>query len=481
VVNFEEHKRASDAPALHRLIETFRSANDGGVRRVYDDKNQLVIGELTRSDGARTLLSANAESVEGRTPAPSARDAVYMGAFWRLDGSAGDFMSLVSRPDAAKFEERADRFVLRYLGSESATPRVTEATLILMKPDLHSVELRLTVDRNGEAWDYDWAESSRTIEEKGALEAELNKPETRVASRSAVRAGGLEAPAEPATEPATEPGSPAAAKIGASAELEVEVNYLLDQVKANLGEQVTLTRTPDNQLRLSALVDTDNRKTQILNALRPVAGDPAVHIKVTTVADAMKENGQPLRGQATVKELEVDQSDFNGSELRHYFLTRVNGDEARADLELRQFSNKMMAHAHDAVQQAAAIKRLVENFPGERVNSLDADARTKLLSMVASHTIEYRRHLSELRSGLRLVAPSQAGAGAADVITGDGQLSQAAARLLQLSYTDDATVRSALALSDQGQSLEAIKSERFWITLDSADKLAAAINHAYQR
>jgi RNA polymerase sigma factor (sigma-70 family) len=482
VINFQERKHAAGSTASWRRIEIWRNAATGAaVRRVYDEKNQLVIGEAIKPDGARRLLSPGSAFAE-QAPAPSAKDAVQMGALWRLDASAGDFLALVGQPELARVEEQGDQFVIHYAGiANGSTPAVSEASLILKKADLHCIELRLTIERGGEAWDYDWAESSLTVDTKASIDPELLSPDSRGANslaESRALAGTQPASADGNNDLSSSAGK--AGKVMASAELEVEVNYLLDQVKANLGEQVSLVRTGDNQLRLSALVDTDGRKTQILGALRPVAGNPAVHIKVSTVAEALKESAQSVRDPAIVKDVEIEQNEFKGSELRHYFLTRANGDEARADLELRQFCTTMMGHARQAVEQAAALKRLVDNFPRERVSALDDDARTKLLSMVARHVGEYRRNLDELRSGLRVLSPAQANSGAAEAI-GDGQLAAAAERLLQLSYAGDATVRSALALSDEGQSLDSIKSEKFWVTLNSAEKLATAINNAYQR
>src|SRR5207249_12149597 len=74
----------------------------------------------------------------------------------------------------------------------------------------------------------------------------------------------------------------------ASPELEIEVTYLLNRIKANLGEQVSLTRTPGGALRIEALAENDARKDEILRALSPVRNNPAVKIDVSTVAEAVK-------------------------------------------------------------------------------------------------------------------------------------------------------------------------------------------------
>lgn len=154
----------------------------------------------------------------------------------------------------------------------------------------------------------------------------------------------------------------------------------------------------------------------------------------------------------------------------------------RADLEMRQFCNRMMAYSRQAVQHAAALKRLTDNFSLERTRSLDANARAKFLSMIHEHALEYRRNVAELSEGLRaLYRVNQAANAITPIITNDHEMALAVERLLQSSYATDESVRAALALSDQGQSLGAIRSAHFWSVLSSSEKLAPAIHDAYQR
>ncbi len=72
----------------------------------------------------------------------------------------------------------------------------------------------------------------------------------------------------------------------ASAELEVDVAYLLNQAKADRNEQVALTRSAGGSLRVEGVVDTQQRKDEFLKALAPVSNNPAVKIEIRTVAEA---------------------------------------------------------------------------------------------------------------------------------------------------------------------------------------------------
>ena len=85
------------------------------------------------------------------------------------------------------------------------------------------------------------------------------------------------------------PPSPStSAPPAASAELEVDVAYLLNRAKADRNEQVTLTRSAGGSLRVEGIVDTEERKQEFLRALAPVSNNPAVKIEIRTVAEAMK-------------------------------------------------------------------------------------------------------------------------------------------------------------------------------------------------
>src|SRR6185503_1131330 len=132
-------------------------------------------------------------------------------------------------------------------------------------------------------------------------------------------------------------------EVRASAELEIEVTYLLNEIKANLGEQVSLTRTPAGSLRVEALVESESRKAQILSALAPVINNPAIRVEVSTVPEAAKrQQGGPRPTDATVREVEVANGRVPAdSQLRSYFASRLGDSEAVAE-ESKRFANRAM-------------------------------------------------------------------------------------------------------------------------------------------
>jgi hypothetical protein len=272
----------------------------------------------------------------------------------------------------------------------------------------------------------------------------------------------------------------AAAPAVASAELEIEVNYLLDQIRANLGEQVTVGRTTGGKLRVEALVETERRKGEILRALGPVLNNPAVVAQVSTVEEAVrrqKSKAADARGE-DVEDVDVETRRIPADdELRRHFSARLAGD-ARIDEEIERFAERQMSRSRQALMHANALRRLAARFSPEEVRSLAPEARAKWQTMIRQHARGYREQVSALRRELRPVFSPGAGGEAAGETVGEETLRRDAERLLRLSYAHDEAVRSAFTLSDASRAPVALRSQQFWRSLATAEALAAAIEAA---
>jgi hypothetical protein len=168
------------------------------------------------------------------------------------------------------------------------------------------------------------------------------------------------------------------------------------------------------------------------------------------------------------------------AELGGHFAGRPGGD-ARAGGALLRLSNRVINHSRRAVQHAAALRRLTGSFSLQKTGALDAAAREKLLTMIRAHAEGYGQNVEALRRELLPLAPGDAaGSGPKAAVTNDAELARAAERLLRLSNSNDEAVRSAFALSAEGQTLGAVKSPRFWASLGAAETLARAISQAYR-
>lgn len=458
-----------------KRIEIWQSKLHGiKLRRVYDDQNNLLAGEWTNENGTSTIYQRGV-APETRTSAEVAGKAILQtGELWRLDGVAREFNQLVGTADALTVEETSNKFVLRYKGA--TTSDVLNATLTLNKSDLHAIEQTLTVMRNGEAHEYTFHESALERKPAGTVSPEVLQPDAQLLASSG--------PGTDKNRLATNGSQKAAvadqpAEAPASAELEIEITYLLNQIKANLGEQVSMTRTPAGKLRVEALVESDSRKAQILSALAPVSNNPAVTIEVITVAEAAKrQQSSPRPTEATVREVEVTSGRVPAdSQLRSYFAGRL-ADSNAVDEEIKRFANRAMDHSRNALLQAAALKRLINRFSSEEIGELTPEARAKWLAMINQHTRTYRREVQALQLELKSVFESSSQS--TPPLGADTSLVQLADRLVQLSYANDESVRSAFTVSADENKL-VLNSAKFWHSLAEAEALAEAIQLRYQK
>ena len=257
----------------------------------------------------------------------------------------------------------------------------------------------------------------------------------------------------------------------ASVALEIEVTYLLNRIKANLGEQISVSRTAGGALRVEAVTETQSRKTEILQALEPVRNNPAVRIDVTTVAEAARRVDTTSRTKDPIdREVEIaDSSGPSDSELRTYFMSRVPPDAV--DSEIRKFTQAVMSNSRQAVLRASALQKLVQRFSAGEVQSLSSDARGKWTTMIREQIIEYQRSVAAVRNDLRRIYPA---AGSATAIASAGSVQEASAQLLRISFRNDDVIRRAFTVAE-GNSGSAAFSVELWQSLAEAEQLAREI------
>ncbi len=468
--------------ARHR-IEVWQSSAQGiKLRRLYDDKSTLIAGEWTKSDGTSTVYRRGSEPQARTSPEIAGPAILQNDELWRLDASARDFNLLVGGPEAITVEETPDTFVLSYRSDPASSNSLLSATLTLNRSDLHAIEQTLTVPRDGEAHTYRFIEAGFERKARDSVAPSLLQPEPELLGSSARVNNGADRKrvlADDSAQTASSIAQPS--EVFASPELEIEVTYLLNRIKANLGEQVSLTRTAGGTLRVEALVETDSRKKEILNALGPVINNPAVRVEVSTVEEAVKrQQARSKPSEATVREVEVRNSQIPADpQLRSYFSQRLVGSEA-IDEEIRRYASRAMNRSRQALLQASALKRLVRRFSPEEIRALTPEARTKWLTMIREHAQAYQREVTALRRELGSVFGGSSASTERETGS-EANLTRLADRLVQLSYANDEAVRSSFTISAEGHSAAAIKSTQFWRSLANAEALAAAIQSVYQK
>ena len=474
-IHLEERGLNRADPMIRKRIEIWQSKLQGiKLRRVYDDQNNLLAGEWTNSNGTSTIYQRGVGPQARTSPEVAGKAILQTGELWRLDALAGQFNHLVGGPDALTVDETSNTFVIRYKG---ASTDLLSATLILNKSDLHAIQQTLTVLRNGEAHVYTFIEAGFERKPSESVAPEVLQPDAELLGSSALSKDKNRVSMDGSQKAAA---SDQSSEAVASAELEIEVTYLLNEIKANLGEQVSLTRTPAGSLRVEALVESESRKAQILSALAPVIDNPAIRVEVSNVTEAAKrQQGSPRPTDATVREVEVANSRAPAdSQLRSYFASRLGESEA-VDEESKRFANRAMNHSRNALLQAAALKRLVTRFSSEEIRELTPEARNKWLAMIDQHARAYRREVQTLQSELKPIF-QQSGPLTQPKMRTDESLIHLADRLVQLSYANDESVRSAFTVSVDENGM-VLNSTKFWHSLAQAEALAEAIQVGHQK
>jgi hypothetical protein len=494
VINLEEINPANGALIAGRKIEIWHSAeNRLTARRSFDGKNHLVAGEWKKADGSRVIYQngTRLQAAADRQPAAFLTSE----QIWLLDPSAKDFASLVGNVEAARVEEKGGTYVISY-NAESGRPRLVRATLVLSKADLHTIEQRLLVDVGSDSPQSAINRGPQEGSPAGVVDnskfVEYRFTETNFERRAAntvapavfepdplLLAGGEKKADKTEVKMVATPSLllPSVAP-GASAELEVEVLEKLNRANAFLGEQLSLTRTSEGTLLVSGIVETSERKSEILRSLGDVAKNPAVKVDVNTVAEAQRRQKPGNPGAISIQDVQVAQNTVPvDAELRAY-LSRSRGlTGQQLEQEIEQLSQRVLLHSTRARSHALALKQIAERFSPADIEAMDPSARTRWRVLINQHAQFFRREVEQLRQELGPIFPgsSAAGGGGEVEIANDQDLARAAKRLFELASVTDNGLRRSFSLSSERVSDAPVKSQQFWRSFGSAEAIAAKI------
>ncbi|HEX5602885.1 MAG TPA: hypothetical protein VFX63_10055, partial [Pyrinomonadaceae bacterium] len=477
VINLEERRSAEGAIVARRSIELWQHhANGKSARRLFDDSNQLIAGAWQKSDGSRTVFHHGSKPRSESALAAPGDLLLNLEDIWQLEPSAQSFRSLIGDSAVVEVEERSTTYVLiseqpRTVGAS----HLLKATLTLNKSDLHAIEQTLLVQRGDELREYRFVEASAELLPVTAVAPTVFEIEPELT-------GGIAGPGRSEDWASRDlnfnrvPPSPSAsAPPSASAELEVDVAYLLNTAKADRNEQVTLTRSVGGSLRVEGIVDSAERKQEFLKALAPVSNNPAVKIEIRTVADAMRQPIAP--GPVSIQETEETANTVAADEqLRVYFEKRASAGPT--DEAIRKYSSRVVKRAFDALFHAIELKRLSSRFANVDMQTVAPGAREKWLDMLHERAAAFARETAALRQEIQPVffpgasAPGSEGG----AISTDAELARAIERLHQLALSNNEAVRSAFMTSSHSSAV-AVRSAAFWQALFKAEELAKKIQH----
>ncbi|MBO0722518.1 MAG: hypothetical protein J2P41_16965, partial [Blastocatellia bacterium] len=475
-------------------IEDYRSGARGiKVRRLYDEKNSLIAGEWRKADGTRTLYGRDGLS---RVSSRLSDQSLNLDDMWQIDLSAKDFAALIKHPNAATMEETARTYVIKYQpvapAPTQAMAQLISATITLSKHGLYPVEQVLVVSQASETREVHLKERSNERIPAGHVAPDKFEPEPElVGSNGTTReaAAGTVAPAMTAAPPAAEP-SPA---VMATDELKVEVIRLLDQVNAFSRDQLTVSRTSQGYLEVEGIVDSEERKVELQNSLASVANNPAVKIRIETIAEAQRRIAA-RKPSAAAKQTETGVS-FMGKlplaypDLQHYFSERGMANEKIPDAT-DKFADGELKRSSRILLQARAMKQISTSFTAEQLNALDERGIGQWRTLIRNKAQNIQNELTMMRRDLEpiFLSPNLVNetAAAPAELTSNADLVNAVGRLFDLSVAIDKDIRGAFSISTAGpagdQATPAtmnIKQPQFWRSLKNSENISAAIKNSF--
>jgi len=481
-IRLEERRSAEGAIVAQRKIDIWESRSSGQrSRRLYDDSNKLIAGAWQNSDGSRTVYHHGSKPRPEPALTSPANLLLNPEDVWQLEPSAETFSALIGEPALARVEERSTTYLLIYDKARAiGASLLLKATLTLNKSNLHAIEQTLLVQRGNESREYRFVVASDELVPKNATAFEID-PELVGGAGQFGRPGDWAI--RDLTSSRVPPSPNTSTPPSASAELEVDVAYLLNQAKADRNEQVALTRSAGGSprvegsaggiLRVEGVVDTQQRKEEFLRALAPVSNTPAVIIDIRTVAEATAR--RTVAGPVTVQETEETGNTVAADEeLRAYFTK--NNPGGSADEAIRSYSSRVVNRAYSALFHAIELRKLITRFANVDMRTITPDARAKWLSMLRQHASAFARENALLRQEIQPIFFPGSSLQVAEALSiqNDADLGRAVERLHRLALSNNDAIRSAFLISSHSSAV-AIKTSAFWQSIHRVENIAKAI------
>jgi hypothetical protein len=362
--------------------------------------------------------------------------------------------------------------------------QISEAVLNLRRTDYHPVSQTLKVrTANGETT-FEISEVNFEVVSLNTLKpnffdetptsTEIVKIEKTTPSPSPEDSATPEVSPSPSAEKSPEvaenktPKIVTTPKVTADTNLEVEVLQLLSNARADLGEEITV-KLENGILYIRGLVESNERRNEILNNLQSVRQNPAVRIELETINEAVaKQKNQPSKKPTTVDNLETKtlNSAAQNDLVEHF------GNEAEA----KRFASNTVSRSSQTMSHVYALRRLAKQFSAAEIKKLSPEAKAKWLNLIASHARSFVSTNQGLAGDLSRVfnAPKVSGSANIEVNSID-DLPRAIESLFATASGNDRLIRSALTISASDTQFSALRATQFWQSLKNAEALAIKI------
>lgn len=486
VIQQQENLKAANQPVVYQKLK-ISQAEKSAVVEVWSEigtaKNKKSSTAGDAQEKAEVLGEYEAAMAQNGLSALKPLSSEVFRA-WRV--SLADKTDTVSQIKTTNGE---DAFKLTTtVGEPLENGEIVQASLIVRQMDWHAVSQSIQIKAANQIKNFEVSEMEFQILNRDVLAKNFFNEDSELA-KEIVPNVKISPVASPNNNPSPSPSAekspetivktesaPNAPTVAATADLEVEVLRLLNQAKADLGEQINVKRTGDGKLLVSGIVETEQRKTELLNALDSVANNPAVKFEILSVKEAVALQKPGKSPQSATQQSIESQGNSIAAEndLREYFAGRGGDTEAN----IRTFSASIVGNSRQATQHLWAMKKLIGQFTSAQESKLTPEARAKLLGLIRNHAATFREQSSVLRRQLKPVFFAGADDGsvkAGGTINNNEDLKRLINQLIETGTANDGIVRSAFTASGSGIKITVAKSPQFWQSLKTAEALAARL------
>lgn len=265
---------------------------------------------------------------------------------------------------------------------------IREARLLVSAVEWWPVELNLTVQADRELRQYqlvlkEYEVLSRSsVANLFATPPPVPKSVSRITERRAATVG-IRTEIQPPT-PESDPST-----------AEVNAHYALHRIGACLGEPIDITPAAGAVI-VRALLDTEERKQQLLSVLREI---PGVRLEARTVDEVRPTSpvdSEPSSSTvAAAIEVRVPVLPIEQRLARYFSNQQLPDGTAPRTVQL---ANEAVSASGDSVSHAWALQRLLQAFPPGRVARLHPPVSWLLEGMVRDHVSGIRKGVSRYRT-----------------------------------------------------------------------------------
>jgi len=254
--------------------------------------------------------------------------------------------------------------------------------------------------------------------------------------------------------------------------LELDVIGRLDRVDAFTGEQIAVERHRD-VVHVQGVVDGKQRRDQIIAALGLAAKNPELQL------DLVVPEGRPRRPTGSAHEAiegidEFQQAPADGS-LRDFFAKKSPGG---IEEEIQRFTDEVSLRSQSARANALALKQIAERFSPEDLRAMTPEQHRQWRGMLQSHAGAVLKETRLIQENLEPIfrANTEDKRSPGSNLKSDADLVYAAAKLSDLTISNDSAVWHSFAASTQASNVTLVCLPEFWESLLDAEILAEEIS-----